>query len=244
ALRIRAAALLCRPELTRNDSALLAASAGTACLCAPYLWGLRASMPSEGLAWASAFLREAGTLRTVPRMLYDVPLLVGVAAAIYVLVVRPWRAAVPLALAAALALLVLNGRVAALPMSVLLYPDRIAVLILFPIALLAAEALAGRPRIAALAGAALVVHAAVLQGKMLRAGREHALATEADLRLLSSASLPPGCWVANNYGDAGQWIPALLARPITVPQVNVAYFDLAALAHPCAAYRGDKLVYH
>ena len=79
---------------------------------------------------------------------------------------------------------------------------------------------------------------------MLRDGRANALATEADLRILSAATLPPGCWVANNYGDAGQWIPALLGRPIAVPQVNVAFFDLSVEVHPCAAYRGDKRVYH
>jgi len=243
-LPILGGALLLRPELRRGFPALLAAGAAASLLCAPYLAGLRAALPPEGVAWARAFLRETGTLGTVPRMLHDAPLVLGAAAAVFVLAARPWRAAVPLALAAALALLVLNGRVAALPFSVLLYPDRIAVLLLFPIALLAAEALAGRPRIAAVAAAALAVHAALLQGKMLGAGREHALATEADLRVLSSSALPSGCWVANNYGDAGQWIPALLGRPITVPQVNVAFFDLSLDVHPCAAYRGDKRVYH
>ena len=78
----------------------------------------------------------------------------------------------------------------------------------------------------------------------MKEGRAHALATEADLRVLSAAALPPVCWVLNNYGDAGQWIPALLARPITVPQVNVAFFDVSAQVHPCAAFRGEKRAYH
>ena len=91
-----------------------------------------------------------------------------------------------------------------------------------------------------------VVHASVLQARMLRTGREHALATDLDLRLLAQtgALLPPGCAVVNNYGDAGQWIPALLGRPITFPQANVLFFDLRERVHPCAAFRGEKRPYH
>jgi hypothetical protein len=243
-LPVLAGALFFRPPFRRGLPVLLAGGAVSLLVCTPYLATLGGSLPPEGVAWARNFLHESGTLRTVPRMLHDVPLLAGGAAAVAVLVLRPWRAAVPVALAAALLLLVLNGRVAALPLSEVLYPDRIAVLLLYPLALLAHDALAGRPRIAAVAAAALVAHAVVLQGKTIREGRANALATQADLRVLSAAALPPGCWVANNYGDAGQWIPALLGRPITVPQVNVAFFDLSVEVHPCAAYRGDKRVYH
>jgi hypothetical protein len=78
----------------------------------------------------------------------------------------------------------------------------------------------------------------------LRAGRGNALATENDLRLLAKADLPAGCAVANNYGDAGQWIPALRSRPITLPHVHVVFFDeVHGEVHPCTAFRGEKRPY-
>jgi hypothetical protein len=96
-------------------------------------------------------------------------------------------------------------------------------------------------------GLLAIVHAAALQRRNLSFGREHALASAADLRMLRAldAQVPPGCWVLTNYGDAGQWIPALLDRPVTFPQVNVLFFDDAsAEVHPCAAFRGERLRYH
>jgi hypothetical protein len=177
-------------------------------------------------------------------MLHDVPLIAGAAALVAVLARAPRRAVLPASLAALVVLLVLQGRAAALPGSAVLYPDRIAVLLLYPIALLVNDAVDSRPRIAVAAAVLLLVHAGILQRKLLREGSAHALATEADLRVLSSARLPDGCWVMNNYGDAGQWIPALLGRPITFPHIHVAFFGLAQRVHPCAAFRGEKRPYH
>ena len=77
----------------------------------------------------------------------------------------------------------------------------------------------------------------------MREGRAHALASEADLRVLEAAALPKDCWVLTNYGDAGQWIPALLAQPVTYPHIHVAFFGLSARVHPCAAFRGAKRPY-
>jgi len=90
----------------------------------------------------------------------------------------------------------------------------------------------------------LLVHAGILQRKLLRNGSAHALATAADLRVIEGAQFPEGCWVMNNYGDAGQWIPALVGRPITFPQLHVAFFGLEKRVHPCAAFRGEKRPYH
>jgi hypothetical protein len=118
------------------------------------------------------------------------------------------------------------------------------VLALFPLALLGHDALEGRPRLAASACALLLVQAALVGARTLALGRANALATPTDLHLLSVADLPAGCTVANNYGDAGQWIPALAALPITRPQVNVLFFDeVASRVHPCAAFRGAKRPY-
>jgi hypothetical protein len=238
-----AAGLLRDRRLLRGSGLLLAAAALAALLCAPYLTTVKPIDP-RGAAWIQAWLRESATLRVFPRMLHDVPLIAGAAALAAVLARAPRRAVLPASLAALVVLLVLQGRAAALPGSALLYPDRIAVLLLYPIALLVNDALDSRPRIAVAVAVVLLVHAGILQRKLLREGSAHALATEADLRVLSTARLPDGCWVMNNYGDAGQWIPALLGRPITFPHIHVAFFGLAQRVHPCAAFRGEKRPYH
>jgi hypothetical protein len=238
-----AAALVSRRMPLRGAAALVAAGGVAAVLCAPYLATVKPIDP-RGAAWIRAWLRESATLSVFPRMLHDVPLIAGAAALVAVFARSKGRAALPAALAALLGLLVLHGRFAVLPGSALLYPDRIAVLLLYPIALLAHDALDSRPRVAAGVALLLLLHAGVLQRKLLRDGRAHALATEADLRLLSTARLPEGCWVMNNYGDAGQWIPALLGRPITFPHIHVAFFGLSQRVHPCAAFRGEKRPYH
>jgi len=241
ALPMLAAALWLRPQLRRGFWQLAAAAGIAIVLCAPYLAVLHRVLGPRELLWARKTAIDSAALRIFPQMLHDVPLLAGAAAALLVLWRNPARAVFPLALAAALALLVLNGRISLLPLSVLLYPDRVAVLLLLPIALLAHDALEGRPRLAAVVIGVLLAHAALLQSKALRAGREHALATEADLRVIAEL---PDCPILTNYGDAGQWIPALAARPITFPQVNLLFFDeVASRIHPCAAFRGEKRAY-
>jgi len=240
-------ALLLRPELRGGLRWLLASGALALLLCAPYLATIRPVLGPRELAWARETMRSSATLASFPRALHDVPLLAGGVAAILCLrdpASRP-RAAFPLAMLALLALLVLNGRTSTLPLSVLLYPDRIAVLALYPLALLAHDALSGRPRLGGAACIALLLHAGLLQARNLRSGREHALATANDLRALSDADLPADCTTINNYGDAGQWIPALRARSITFPQINVLFFDeVATVVHPCAAFRGETRPYH
>ena len=238
-----AAALLRDRGLLRPCGLLLAAAAVSAVLCAPYLATVR-PIDARGAAWIRAWLHQSATLLVLPRMLHDVPLVAGAVALVAVLARAPARALFPACLGALLVALVLQGRFALLPGSALLYPDRIAVLLLYPIALLAHDALESRPRTAAALGLLLLVHAGILQRKLLREGRAHALATEADLRVLAAAALPEGCWVMNNYGDAGQWIPALLGRPITFPHIHVAFFGLEERVHPCAAFRGEKRPYH
>jgi hypothetical protein len=238
-----AGALLRDRSLLRGFGVLLAAGAFAALLCAPYLETLKPIDPS-GAAWIRSWLRQSATLGVLPRMLHDVPLIAGAAALVAVLARAPQKALLPALLAALLAALVLQGRHGLLPGSALLYPDRIAVLLLYPIALLAHDALDSRPRVAAALALLLLVHAGILQRKLLREGSAHALATEADLRVIAAARLPEGCWVMNNYGDAGQWIPALIGRPITFPHIHVAFFGVEQRVHPCAAFRGEKRPYH
>jgi hypothetical protein len=243
ALPLVAGAAVMKQLRLRGVLHLASAAVAGLVLCVPFLATLTHPIPAEGISWIRAFLRETASPRVIPRMLHDVPLIGGAAAAIVVATTGWKRTILPLALAAALFLLVLNGRVAWLPGSFVLYPDRIAVLLLLPVAFLTHDALRDRPRVALIIAVAVALHAAVLQSKALREGRAHTLATAADLRVLGAAALPLSCWVINNYGDAGQWIPALFARPITFPHVHVAFFGLSAHVHPCAAFRGEHRAY-
>ncbi len=183
------------------------------------------------------------------------PLLLG-GAALVVLARFDRRALLlPLWMIGVTLLLIANGSRSLLPLSAALYPDRLPLLLLLPIALLLWSALgllaprlrAGWMRQAALGAALLLAaHAVDLQRKLVENGREHELLTPDDLALLAREAprLPPGCFVANNYGDGGQWLPALFDRPITLPQVNVVWFsEMPLRAHPCAAFRGARLAY-
>jgi hypothetical protein len=250
-------ALLWKGASRNSVLELLLAAVAAAILVAPYLLAFRPVLGPGEIAWvrrsalATVQGTYAGALRVLPAVLHDVPVIGGAAAAAILLWLRPLQALFPLALGAALVLLILNAVHFSLPLSALLYPDRIAALVLFPIAMLGHDAVlalretrfrAVLPILAIL----LVVHSISLQRRSLRAGREHVLATRPDLAALADldAAFPKGCAVINNYGDAGQWIPALLARPITFPQVNVLFFDeVGAPVHPCAAFRGEVRPY-
>ena len=247
------------PGSPRPWSWLLAGGALAAVLCLPYLAQVSSVIGPRETAWVQATIREDvrghvwGALRLLPLRLDDVPVIAAAVSAVIVLLLCPRRALFPLALSAGFLLLGANAAGSWLPMSVLLYPDRIAVLHLYPFAILALEAIAAircrwqLPRaLVWLATLALVVHSALLQRKLIAAGREKSLVATSDLEALAvlDAQLPPGCWVATNYGDAGQWIPALLGRPITKPQVNVLFMEEVDLqVHPCGAFHGAKRPY-
>jgi hypothetical protein len=236
------AVALWRSALFRTGAVRLGCAAAAALvLAAPYLFTMQSVLSAGEVDWVRETARRTTSWSLFARMLHDVPLIAGGVALPAVLARDRARALVPLAIAGGLVLLVLNGRFFLLPLSVALYPDRVAVLLLVPLAALAHDALAPRPRIAALCLAGLLGHAGVLQAKLVAAGREHALATEDDLRLLQSL---PRCTILTNYGDAGQWIPALAGTAITRPQVNVLFFDeVNSRVHPCAAFRGEKRPY-
>lgn len=136
-------------------------------------------------------------------------------------------------------LLVLNSRYWVLPGSPALYPERMLVLLLVPGAAFlassldafadAARALPGFAR----AALALAVTAALGGWGYVRAslaiGRagERITVTAHDLEVIEwlDANLPKDAVVANNYGDAGAWIPALAFRAVTHPHTNPFYFD-------------------
>lgn len=240
---IVAASFALRRVPPRVLALLLGAGAVAVILSAPYLATVKPIDP-RGADWIRAWLRQSATFKTMPWMLHGLPLIAGAAALAVLLARAPARTAIPLSLAGLIVVLVLQGRFAALPGSVFLYPDRIAVLLLFPIALLVHDALESRPRVAAAVASIFLIHAAILQRKLLRDGSANALVTDADLRVLSAARLPEGCVVMNNHGDAGQWIPALYWRPITDPNIHIAFFGFEQRLRPCAAFRGAKRPYY
>lgn len=136
-------------------------------------------------------------------------------------------------------LLVLNSRYWVLPGSPALYPERMLVLLLVPGATFVAasidgvgRALGALPRAAG--GAIALVLTVALGGwayvraslAVTRAG-ERITVTARDLEAIEwlDAHVPKDAIVANNYGDAGAWIPALAFRAVSHPHTNPFYFD-------------------
>jgi hypothetical protein len=136
-------------------------------------------------------------------------------------------------------LLTLNSRYWILPASPALYPERMLRLLLAPMCALIAVAFAtvGK-RIHAwtfgrhgwsivLVGSPLLVWSMSRPYlAMVRAG-ERVTVTANDLALMNwmNRTLPRDAVIANNYGDAGPWIPALAFRAATHPHSNPFYFD-------------------
>jgi hypothetical protein len=128
------------------------------------------------------------------------------------------------------AVLAIGALFAALPLvpalGLLLYPVRL--LPLLPLAtapLLDAALVRLGPRRAAVAG--LLLLAAAAPGHVAWYQRARPMATAADLRVLRCAGLltPADAVIAGAYGDATQWVPALLGRRITLPHRHVSVLD-------------------
>ncbi len=146
----------------------------------------------------------------------------------------PWIAFVLAAL-----LLTLNSRYWILPASPALYPERMIRLLLAPMSVLTAMVFAAvgkriRHWTFGRHGWGFVLAGSVLLAwslsrpylAMVRAG-ERVTVTAHDLALMEwmNEHLPADAVVANNYGDAGIWVPALAFRAITHPHSNPFYFD-------------------
>ena len=153
-----------------------------------------------------------------------------------------------------------NSLVHVLPFSPLLYPDRVITLLVVPGTLVVAKSLATldpvadarrSPRIlAATGGLALALGAGLplaywfwyLQGVRYMA------VTRSDLAAIAwiGANTPPDTVIANNYGDAGVWIPALALRSVTSPHAHFLYEDetraWAACQSPPLVFVGAKAV--
>ncbi len=161
-----------------------------------------------------------------------------------------------LAMLLAGAALIINTRYWVLPLSYLIYPERVALMMLLPLALLFALSLdAGLGRLAShwrttvVTGLLLLV---VVQGVRnnhkdfaVKQG-EYAAATDNDLAALDwiAENTPPDAVIETRYGDAGLWVPALAGRAVTRAHVNVVYLDkLREQNAPSYRFIGEKCVY-
>jgi len=229
------------------EGALIAAT-----FAIPFLLHLQWVLDPPEREWALQHLRSQSShmhwVKLLPHALHDITL-VGAVACLGVLTHkrRLREVGVCLALCATIVALMAHGAHPFLPFSEALYPDRLPALLPFFLAWLALETLAVVRRgvrcpIVALAS----LQAAYLLSRHLALGRDDTILTRADAALIrrSTASLPPECAVLTNYGDGGQWIPAIAGRFITAPQVNVVWFaEMPPTIRACAGFRGEKLVY-
>src|SRR5205823_12523301 len=76
------------------------------------------------------------------------------------------------------------------------------------------------------------------------------IATQQDLAAIACAdrTVPKTAVIDGAYGDATQWIPALIGRAITRPHEHASLFDeteaaLAALPRPSYRFVGERLRY-
>jgi hypothetical protein len=154
-------------------------------------------------------------------------------------------------------LLVLNSRYWVLPGSPGLYPERMVLLLLVPAAAMLAAALetargalaARRPSLRP-AGAVMLVALAAFgawsAARRVRGSGNAVFVTADDLAALSwvERNVPAGEPVANRYGDAGVWIPAIAGHAVTRPHLNLFYADeieaWGRTVEPRFAYRGAR----
>jgi len=126
-----------------------------------------------------------------------------------------------------------------------LYPARFAPLLLLAVAPLWVRAAGSR--LPLLAPGALVV-ALIWHVRWYQ--RTEPMATAQDVAAIRclDAQAPAGAVIDGAYGDATQWIPALIGRPITRPHEHVSLFDetkaaLARLPRPAFRFIGERLRY-
>ncbi|MBN2208263.1 MAG: hypothetical protein JW759_03080 [Candidatus Coatesbacteria bacterium] len=163
----------------------------------------------------------------------------------------------------AIAAVVVNARYQILPKSVYLFPDRAdAMLPLFAAPLIgsfllkiksALAAVLGEPRVRRLALICLIVVAlascAGAYVHYMRPGLAEAPVTADDLRAFDwiESNTAPGSHIANNYSDAGIWIPMMTRRSVTVPHINIVNWSetklLLASTPAQYVFLGAKSVY-
>lgn len=153
-------------------------------------------------------------------------------------------------------LLVLNCQYWVLPASYLIYPERTAAMLAIPIAVLAAAGLdlllsksrkdaANYIRLSILL-VALGIGNFYSQQYYVNGIRGESTVTQSDMTALKwmASNIPHEALIANNYGDAGIWIPAMTGHSVVGPHVNIAVqFQAKKRTHPDYVFIGAKQVY-
>lgn len=161
---------------------------------------------------------------------------------------------------------IMNSRYWVLPFSPVLYPERIASLLSIPLAWCIAWAFTHTLQLVQQQKNKLISSLGVIIGCVLfitvsyrplthyysqtiARNLSETSVTAHDLQVINwiAAHTPPQAVIANNYGDAGIWIPAIAYRKVTYNDVNPYDFDeLFAAQHkltPSYIYIGAKAVY-
>jgi len=209
---------------------------------------------SGGGAWHGTLLNSPVTVpRFVGRVLGWAPFLLAPPGFLLCLHKDRLRAVQCLLVATFAFLLILNSHHWILPFSFVLYPERVAVLLLLPVGFLSGlslERLASHPRCRAVAWGLLLGWGAFLaSSRYLLTAYTQTAVTRADAKAIAwlKEHASPQDLVANDYGDAGLWIPALAGRPITMPHVNPFIMEEARNGLsgrvPEYIYLGAKQVY-
>ncbi|MEP5764041.1 MAG: DUF6541 family protein [Halieaceae bacterium] len=154
-------------------------------------------------------------------------------------------------------LLILNSQYWVLPLSYLIYPERVMLLLIVPLSMLLAMGLESalsrisKPRQATAVGLVLLITVVV---PAVRNNEKDFVAKQAEYSSVTANDKKAIAWIAhntpadavidNNYGDAGLWIPAIAGRAVTNAHVNVVYLDkLQTQSAPTYRFVGEKCVY-
>jgi hypothetical protein len=152
--------------------------------------------------------------------------------------------------------LILNAQYWVLPVSYLIYPERVAVMAVLPLTVFVASGISwvasdlrktSREIVFTVICVALLAGGAYYNEKAyVRSIKQESSLTANDLRVIRWIDRNVGreTTVLTNYGDGGAWIPALAGRTTTDPHINVAHSSLDREKPPADfAFVGEKCVY-
>ena len=221
-----------------------------ALLSLPYLIGLNPSVTASTIENLRGWQNE-----DIKSVYYDIaagiPFLALSALGLVRLFFRGRRvAAVFLSITAVLILLIINSRFWVLPFSYLLYPGRIAMAVVVPLSVFFAsicDAFISRRNWITLISLAVLAFALYFL-LYLYGSVSMCSVTRADLEAFNwiDKTVNVKAVFANNYGDAGLWIPAMIGRKITSPHsflVLLPEGDKRAKTSPDYIFIGKKAVY-
>lgn len=157
-------------------------------------------------------------------------------------------------------LLILNTRYWILPFSYAIYPERVPLLALIPLSVYFAHGLEAPLQFiktknkyiaSSILFYILIVISMFLAVRFNEVYYTNSLlyknsVTKADIKALRwlDEHVDENAIIKNSYGDAGLWIPAIIFRPITTPQVHTIYLGkVKKIENPEYVYIGKKCVY-